>query len=292
MNQRNVLKILGMRAIPSLLVTWMAVTLCGDPVSAQLLEPPSDVSTKPNAEFQVGTYDPQRAFQAHPAYGELMQVMQTAQMQMQQAQQSGDQMKIQQIQQQFEQTRNAVATRFQDDIAARMPTVAKVAGVELVAAKIVYTADNVGTKDLTDLLIDAFGDSLATDHPAALNHAEDVTLDVGVYDPEAVFQSHPALAELNQATGVAQMQMQQAQQAGDQMKMQQIQMEHQQTRNRVIGEFEQDIVDALPAIAKDAGIKVAVMQMVYAAEDVDTTSITAALIGALGEGSSSAGTGQ
>lgn len=277
----------------SVLAVGLALFLAG-PVQAQLLDQyetkPAD--TNPDAPALVGTFDAQQVFQAHPGQQELMKAMQSAQMQMQQAQQSGDQMKMQQIQQEFQNTRDRVTSSFETKLAEIMPAVAKANGVKVAAAEVAYLGDQIGTTDLTADVISAF--KSAPEGTSTDESGEDIPLTVGTYDAEKVFQSHPAQTELSSAMQSAQMKMQQAQQTGNQQQMQQIQMEHQQTRGRLLGEFEDDIAAAMPDIAKSTGVNVAAMQVIYTADDVETKDITSQLVAAFdqGDGDSDSAEGQ
>lgn len=102
---------------------------------------------------RVGTYDPQAVFQAHPAQEKLMQEIQTAQTEMQEAQQDNDQEKMQTVQQQFEQKRRQIVQEFEKDIEEALPQAAEAAGVKVIALEVVYTADDVQAEDLTQPLI-------------------------------------------------------------------------------------------------------------------------------------------
>lgn len=108
-----------------------------------------------DAPLQVGTYDAEAAFQAHPAQQQMEQALNTAQTQMQRAQQQGDQQQMQQIQQQFEQSREQAIQQFQQDVSRVLPTVAADVGVQVVAMEIAYKADHVKTVDITPGLTQA-----------------------------------------------------------------------------------------------------------------------------------------
>ncbi|MFO7905040.1 MAG: hypothetical protein R6U98_20415 [Pirellulaceae bacterium] len=56
---------------------------------------------------------------------------------------------MQQIQQQFEQSRGQAIQQFEQDISQLLPEIADEAGVQVVAMEIVYKADNVKTIDIT-----------------------------------------------------------------------------------------------------------------------------------------------
>ncbi len=265
------------------LAVGLALLIAG-PVPAQLLEQyeAEPVERNPDAPALVGTFDAQQVFQNHSGQQELMDAMQSAQMQMQQAQQSGDQQQMQQIQQEFQDTRDRVTSSFEAKLAEVMPAVAKANGVKVAAAEVAYLGEKIGTTDLTADVIAAF--ESVPEGTSADESGEDIALTVGTYDAETVFQSHPAQSELSSAMQSAQMQMQQAQQTGNQQQMQQIQMEHQQTRGRLIGEFEDDIAEAMPDIAKSTGVNVAAMEVMYTADDVETKDITSDLVAAIGQG--------
>lgn len=143
-----------------------AVVMLAGPLSAQVQVPiqasPPETSPdrpdRPKTILQVGTYDPEAVFQKHPDREELMEALNTAQTRMQEAQQEEDHMKMQQIQQQFEQARERVIQKFQEDINRALPKVAKAAGVKVVVREIVYKADDVKDMDLTPHLVKAFAE--------------------------------------------------------------------------------------------------------------------------------------
>ncbi len=110
--------------------------------------------------LHVGTYDPDAAFQRHPAQQALEMALRTAQTEMQRAQQEGDQMAMQQVQQQYEHSANMAIQEFQQDVDRVLPEVAEDTGVKVVATDVVYTADNVHTSDITPELIEAMTDGL------------------------------------------------------------------------------------------------------------------------------------
>jgi Skp family chaperone for outer membrane proteins len=236
-----------------------------------------DAPEKPQSTLQVGTYDVEATFQQHPAQKELEKASQSSQAQMQAAQQEGDQQKLHQIQQQFEQTRSQVVEKFYRDVNKAMPTAAKAADVKVVAAEVSYTAKDVETKDITPQLIAAFAGP-QEDAPADASNKPQATLQVGTYDVEATFQQHPARKELEKASQSSQAQMQAAQQEGDQQKLQQIQQQFEQTRSQVVEKFYRDVNKAMPTAAKAADVKVVAAVVSYTAKDVETKDITPQLI--------------
>lgn len=168
MTQRNMNRTMyGIAA--GISITTMLVMLAGY-TSAQIQLPPgaaddaadkskaAEKTEKEKAALQVGTYDPQEVFRAHPAQDKLIDSIRSAQKEMQEAQEAGDQEKMQQIQQRAERNREQVIDRFQQDVADALPKVARSAKVKVVALEVVYAAEDVRTKNITPQLIDVFRD--------------------------------------------------------------------------------------------------------------------------------------
>ncbi len=140
-------------------VAMIAVLVAAQlPAQAQVpaQDQPAVQAERPRPAVKIGTYDPETAFQAHPAHKKLMEAVRTAQTQMQQAQQEEDQQKMQQIQQQYEQAQQQAVQKFQQDVSEALPEAAKAAGVKVVATQVVYKADDVKAIDITPRLAKAF----------------------------------------------------------------------------------------------------------------------------------------
>lgn len=116
--------------------------------------PPATANQPP--AVQVGTYDPQAAFEAHPAQEELREAFEQVQAQMMQAQQNGDQEQMQQLQQGYEQKRNQIVERFQREVNQVLPVVAEASGIKVVALQVVYSAADAQVTDLTPHLVGVF----------------------------------------------------------------------------------------------------------------------------------------
>lgn len=131
------------------------------PAQAQVpaQDQPAAQAERARPAVKIGTYDPEKAFQAHPAQKKLMEAVRTAQTQMQQAQQEEDQQKMQQIQQHYEQARQQAVQKFQQDVSEALPDAAKAAGVKVVAMQVVYKADDVKAIDITPRLAKAFAEA-------------------------------------------------------------------------------------------------------------------------------------
>ncbi len=117
---------------------------------------PVQAQQSQEAAIQVGTYNAQDAFEQHPAQAGLKESMASLQGAMQEAQEEGDNQRMQQLQQQFEQERTQAVEQFHQDVEAAVPEAADKAGVQVVAEQVIYTADNIETKDITADVVDAF----------------------------------------------------------------------------------------------------------------------------------------
>ncbi|MFP4027755.1 MAG: hypothetical protein ACLFWL_08200 [Candidatus Brocadiia bacterium] len=110
-----------------------------------------------NAKTVVGIYEPQRAFQQYPGRAKLMKAYQSVQKDMAKAREEGDQQKTQQLQQQLQQKQEEVIEEFENKVEKALPTIARKEELKLVATEVVYTADNVETKDVTTAVMEAIG---------------------------------------------------------------------------------------------------------------------------------------
>ncbi len=105
---------------------------------------------------------------------------------------------------------------------------------------------------------------------------------VGTYDQEAIFMQHPANQELQDFYQQVQQQMQEAGQQ-DPQQAQQIRQQIETKRQEVIRDFQSSINEALPGVAEDAGVQVVALQVVYSADNIETTDLTEELTAAVAE---------
>lgn len=112
---------------------------------------------------KIGTYNPEKAFQAHPAQKKLMEALRSAQTDMQKAQQENDQKKIQEVQAEYGQARTRILEGYEKDLKKALPKAAKAKGVEAVALEIVYKKQGVKTADVTPLLVKEFAEDKDND---------------------------------------------------------------------------------------------------------------------------------
>ncbi len=143
-----------------------AIALAGQ-LTAQAQVPPGDAPPAEPAErasaVKVGTYNPEKVFEAHPAQAELMDALRTAQNQMQQGERGEE---AQQAQAQYEQARQQAIQRFQEDVSKAIPQIAEAAGVKVVAVQVVYKAADVKTVDITPHLVRTFAEDKEDKQPS------------------------------------------------------------------------------------------------------------------------------
>ncbi len=109
------------------------------------------------AAVRVGTYDPEAVFQQYPGYAELMEAVQTAQQELEGA----DQQAIMQAQQRIQELQAEVIRDFQADVDRALPDVARNAELQLVAIEVAYATDGIETVDITAQLAEAVSDAEA-----------------------------------------------------------------------------------------------------------------------------------
>lgn len=164
MTQRNANKYLFGMALSASAVT--AVFLLSARLSAQppgILDPAGAAQEEPKAErevaVEIGTYKPEEVFQSHPLQEKLAEASQRARAELQQAQEAEDEQQMQQIQQDYQEAQSQLVEAFHRDVDESLPEAAAAAGVQVIATEIVYTAENVGTKDITPDLIKVITES-------------------------------------------------------------------------------------------------------------------------------------
>ncbi|MFP4143994.1 MAG: hypothetical protein ACLFV3_02520 [Phycisphaeraceae bacterium] len=113
--------------------------------------------------------------------------------------------------------------------------------------------------------------------------ADEARVVVGTYQPQAVFQAHPAQEELLESLRSTQEEMQKAQDQGDMETVRQIQQEYDNERQKIVEEFQTDVEQTLPELAEDADIDIVALEVTYRADDVRTEDITSDLVSALSD---------
>ena len=129
-------------------------------------------------EIKVGLFSFGQVMDVHPGRAEAEQRMGELQAQAQQAQQQQDQQGLMQAIQQIEEAQDDYFARFQQDLSEAMSAVVEETGAHIVAIQIAdviqvedldtltYTADNVTTEDVTNLVIREITDGELQEAPA------------------------------------------------------------------------------------------------------------------------------
>jgi Skp family chaperone for outer membrane proteins len=110
-----------------------------------------------HASVKVGTYNPREVFSQYPGRQAMMQSMKDVQGKMQKARKDGNQEKVMQLQKKMRAQRKKAIDKFQGEVDKTLPKVAKKEGLDLVVVDVVYKADKVATKDITDAVIKEMG---------------------------------------------------------------------------------------------------------------------------------------
>jgi hypothetical protein len=108
-------------------------------------------------------------------------------------------------------------------------------------------------------------------------HAQDtpdLTIRVATYEPQTVFSQSHLQNELLQSSQRISAAMEQAQQQGDQDAMQQLQLQFRSEQERIVGEFEDGLKEIMPAIAREEGLQLVAVDVIYQQDNVQTRDIT------------------
>lgn len=101
---------------------------------------------------------------------------------------------------------------------------------------------------------------------------------VGVYHPQQVFTSSKLGERMQRDFEEIHRELQSAQQEGDQQRMEQLQMRAQQAQQQLIASFEQNIERIIPRVAREEEVQLVAMEILYAAEEVETRDLTEAVV--------------
>ncbi|TVQ59236.1 MAG: hypothetical protein EA379_11495 [Phycisphaerales bacterium] len=111
-----------------------------------------------DAQVRVGTYTPQTAFSQYRGADAINERAERLQIEMQEAQQGGDQQRMMELQsemQQLQMAQQQIVERFFAEVERAVPEVAREAGVSVFAVEIVYTAAELGEPmDLTPQVVE------------------------------------------------------------------------------------------------------------------------------------------
>ena len=108
------------------------------------------------------------------------------------------------------------------------------------------------------------------------------SITVGTYKPRQAFQAYPGRSESMKKLQDMQSQAQQAQQNGDQQKLQQLSQSMQQEQQRIVQKFREDVDKVMPKVAKESGVDLVAMEVVYQGDGVQTKDLTKQVVSQLG----------
>lgn len=117
-----------------------------------------------------------------------------------------------------------------------------------------------------------------------LNHdlrAEDANqqkLQVGVYNPQQVFEQYPGRQQMMENLASLQQEAEQAIQQENHQKLAELQAQAEQQQRRTVEQFQQDVQEVLPQVAQATGVQLVAMEIIYAAPDVEQQNLTQAII--------------
>lgn len=149
-------------AVLSVLTTGIVVA--GFTTGAQAQQDGAAIGEQQNAPsgaVVAATYDAQLAFMQHPGARELEQYLQQAQQQAQQ-----DPQQAAQLQQQVQQKQQQLVAQFHSDLEKAAKQVAREQDIQIVAAGVIYTGDDIQVKDITDALVSEFPQAQQNQQPA------------------------------------------------------------------------------------------------------------------------------
>lgn len=119
-------------------------------------------------------------------------------------------------------------------------------------------------------------DARADDHDE--EGVEEAAIAVGTYQQEAAFQNYHRTEELMAFAQELEAEAMEAQQAGDQQKLMDLQAQMQQRQNATIESFFNDIERILPDLARQQNVQVVAVEIQYLAPDIESKDITDLLV--------------
>lgn len=112
----------------------------------------------------------------------------------------------------------------------------------------------------------------------ALKPVGDGEIGVGIFNPEAIWQAWEGRSTAEVEHQQLQMEMQQAQQSGDQAAMMQAAQKMERAQQELMQSFMSAIEEAAPAIAEEAGLDVVAGEIFYGADAVAEREISQQLV--------------
>ncbi len=108
---------------------------------------------------------------------------------------------------------------------------------------------------------------------------------IGTFNAQAVYAQYPGQQAAQQELEALQAQLQEAAQAQDHQRAQEIQQQAQQVQDNTVQEFFQTVRTVLPDVAAEAGVQVVAQQIEFTASGVEEVDLTRAVSDAVSEAS-------
>lgn len=135
-------------------------------------------------------------------------------------------------------------------------------------------APATGTADQQPIQVTPDGEASSTD--AARDEADG--LRVGTYNPQMAFTRYHGMEAYNEFLASLEEEAMQAQQSGDQQKLIELQQRVQRRQNEIVEAFEAELDEALPRVAKDAGVRLIVVDVAFKDDTIRETDLTQQII--------------
>ncbi|TVQ53663.1 MAG: hypothetical protein EA377_07575 [Phycisphaerales bacterium] len=124
----------------------------------------------------------------------------------------------------------------------------------------------------------AAGLTLAPDH-----HDGESKMTIGTYEPQQVFDNYHRTVEFFEYLEQIQAEAMEAQQAGDQDRLMELEMQFQQRQQELMERFEAAVERTMPSVASDQNVKLIALEIVYSADDIDEKDLTTEILDKLNQ---------
>jgi len=119
---------------------------------------------------------------------------------------------------------------------------------------------------------------LWVNHDLRAQAANEDKLQVGVYNPQQVFEQYPGRQQMMESLAALQQEAEEAIQQENHQKLAELQAQAEQQQRQTVEQFQQDIERILPEVAQATGVQLVAMEIIYAADDVEEQNLTTAII--------------
>ncbi len=127
----------------------------------------------------------------------------------------------------------------------------------------------------------AAGLTLAPDHHNSDRDGE--KLSIGTYEPQQVFDNYHRTVDFFEYLEEIQAEAMQAQQAGDQDRLMELEAQFQQRQQDLMERFEAAVERTMPAIAESEKVKLIALEVVYASDEIEQRDLTTEILTKLNE---------